>query len=141
MPAARRAPGRNAWSTNRKEGDVPELLSGLVDGKTCGAPIAMFIRNSDQHSRDYSGLKRTPRPSHADYTALVKYGGSYDVRGGGQFSGRLTAPQACAERYPPHSGNSEERRRQTVFHPAKHGVSHSGGVTALVLLDMLLENA
>ncbi len=93
---ARRAPGRNAWSTNRKEGDVPELLSGLVDGKTCGAPIAMFIRNSDQHSRDYSGLKRTPRPSHADYTALVKYGGSYDVRGGGQFSGRLTAPLCFA---------------------------------------------
>ena len=93
---ARRAPGQHAWSTNRKEGDVPEILSGLVEGKTCGAPIAMFIRNSDQHSRDYSGLKRTPRPSHADYTALVKYGDSYDIRGGGQFSGRLTAPLCFA---------------------------------------------
>ena len=93
---ARRAPGQNAWSTNRKEDDVPEVLSGLVEGKTCGAPVAMFIRNSDQHSRDYSGLKRTPRPSHADYPALVKYGGSYDVRGGGQFSGRLTAPLCFA---------------------------------------------
>ncbi len=93
---ARRAPGQNAWSTSRKESDRPEILSGLVDGKTCGAPVAMAIRNSDQHSRDYSGLKRTPRPSHADYTALVKFGSSYDIRGGGQFSGRLTAPLCFA---------------------------------------------
>ena len=93
---ARRAPGRNAWSTNRKEGDVPEVLSGLVEGRTCGAPVSMLIRNSDQHSRDYAGLKRTPRPSHADYTALIKYGDDYDIRGGGQFSGRLTAPLCFA---------------------------------------------
>lgn len=93
---ARRAPGRNAWSTNRQEGDVPEILSGLVEGRTCGAPIAAVIRNSGQHSRDYDGLKRTPRPSHADYTALVKYGEYYDIRGGGQFSGRLTAPLCFA---------------------------------------------
>lgn len=93
---ARRAPGQNAWSTPRKESDAPEILSGLVDGRTCGAPVAMVIRNGDQHSRDYAGLKRTPRPSHADYTALVKYGDSYDVRGGGQFSGRLTAPLCFA---------------------------------------------
>ena len=93
---ARRAPGRNAWSTNRKEGDVPEVLSGLVEGRTCGAPVSMLIRNSDQHSRDYAGLKRTPRPSHADYTAIIKYGGNYDIRGGGQFSGRLTAPLCFA---------------------------------------------
>ena len=93
---ARRAPGQNPWSTARREADSPEILSGLVDGRTCGAPVAMAIRNSDQHSRDYSGLKRTPRPSHADYTALVKYGGSYDIRGGGQFSGRLTAPLCFA---------------------------------------------
>ena len=87
---ARRAPGRNAWSTNRKEGDVPEVLSGLVEGRTCGAPVSMLIRNSDQHSRDYAGLKRTPRPS------LIKYGDDYDIRGGGQFSGRLTAPLCFA---------------------------------------------
>lgn len=93
---ARRAPGQNAWSTPRQESDTPEILSGLVDGRTCGAPIAMVIRNSDQHSGDYSGLKRTPRPSHADYAALVKYGDSYDIRGGGQFSGRLTAPLCFA---------------------------------------------
>ena len=93
---ARRAPGRNAWSTNRKESDTPEILSGLVEGRTCGAPVSMLIRNSDQHSRDYAGLKRTPRPSHADYTAIIKYGGNYDIRGGGQFSGRLTAPLCFA---------------------------------------------
>lgn len=93
---ARRAPGQNAWSTNRKESDIPEILSGLVEGRTCGAPVAAVIRNSDQHSRDYSGLQRTPRPSHADYTAVIKYGGNYDIRGGGQFSGRLTAPLCFA---------------------------------------------
>ena len=93
---ARRAPGQNAWSTPRKESDTPEILSGLVDGRTCGAPVAMVIRNGDQHSRDYSGLKRTPRPSHADYTAIIKYGENYDIRGGGQFSGRLTAPLCFA---------------------------------------------
>lgn len=94
---ARRAPGQNAWSTQRKESDQPEILSGLTDdGRTCGAPLAMRICNSGQHSKDYSGLKRTPRPSHADYTALVKYGDSYDIRGGGQFSGRLTAPLCFA---------------------------------------------
>ena len=93
---ARRAPGQNAWSTRRKESDEPEILSGLVEGRTCGAPLAMRICNSNQHSKDYSGLKRTPRPSHADYTALVKYGDSYDIRGGGQFSGRLTAPLCFA---------------------------------------------
>ena len=93
---ARRAPGRNGWSTPRKESDTPEILSGLVEGRTCGAPVAAGIRNSGQHSGDYAGLKRTPRPSHADYAAMVKYGDSYDVRGGGQFSGRLTAPLCFA---------------------------------------------
>ena len=93
---ARRAPGQNAWSTPRKESDTPEILSGLVDGRTCGAPVAMVIHNTNQHSKDYSGLKRTPRPSHADYTAIIKYGDDYDIRGGGQFSGRLTAPLCFA---------------------------------------------
>ena len=93
---ARRAPGQNAWSTNRRESDLPEILSGLVAGRTCGAPVAAVIRNSDQHSKDYSGLRRTPRPSHADYTAFIKWGNDYDIRGGGQFSGRLTAPLCFA---------------------------------------------
>lgn len=93
---ARRAPGRSAWSTPRRESDTPEVLSGLVDGRTCGAPVAAVIRNSNQRSKDYAGLRRTPRPSHADYTATIKYGDDYDIRGGGQFSGRLTAPLCLA---------------------------------------------
>ena len=93
---ARRAPGRTAWSTPRQESDAPEILSGLVEGRTCGAPVCAVIRNGDQRSRDYEGLRRTPRPSHADYTAWAKYGESYDIRGGGQFSGRLTAPLCFA---------------------------------------------
>ena len=93
---ARRAPGRDPWSTKRKEADAPEILSGMVDGVLCGAPLSAVIYNSDQHSKDYEGLRRTPRPSHADYTAWVKYGASYDIRGGGQFSGRLTAPLCFA---------------------------------------------
>ena len=93
---SRRAPGQNTWSTPRKERDTPEILSGLVEGRTCGAPVSMVIRNADQRSKDYSGLKRTPRPSHADYSAIIKYGNDYDVRGGGQFSGRLTAPLCFA---------------------------------------------
>jgi len=93
---ARRAPGKAKWATARKEADLPEIITGMVDGVTCGAPLTALIANSDQHSKDYSSLKRTPRPSHADYTALVKYGDSYDIRGGGQFSGRLTAPLCFA---------------------------------------------
>ena len=93
---ARRAPGTGAWSTARKEGDKPEFLSGLVQGKTCGAPLAAVIRNTNTRSGDYENLKDIPRPGHADYTAQVKYGGFQDVSGGGHFSGRLTAPLCIA---------------------------------------------
>ncbi|MBR2491625.1 MAG: chorismate synthase [Ruminiclostridium sp.] len=93
---ARRAPGTNDWSTTRKEGDVPEFLSGLADGVTCGAPLTALIRNTNTRSKDYSNLKDIPRPGHADYTAQVKYGGFQDVAGGGHFSGRLTAPLCIA---------------------------------------------
>ena len=92
----RRAPGRNAYSTSRKEEDRPEILSGIEDGYTCGAPIAALIRNNNARSKDYSNLYDCPRPGHADYTAHVKYGGFQDVRGGGHFSGRLTAPLCIA---------------------------------------------
>ncbi len=88
----RRAPGRNATSTPRKEADKPEFLCGIVNGVTTGAPITAIIRNSDQHSKDYEKLRYTPRPSHADFAAYRKYDGNNDVRGGGAFSGRLTAP-------------------------------------------------
>ncbi|MGN0135150.1 chorismate synthase [Anaerotignum sp.] len=92
----RRAPGRNAYSTPRKEGDVPRVVSGLFEGKTCGAPICAVIENTNTRSKDYDKLKDLPRPGHADYTAWVKYKGANDHRGGGHFSGRLTAPLCFA---------------------------------------------
>lgn len=92
----RRAPGNNDYSTKRKEADAPEFLSGLVDGTTCGAPILATIANTNCHSVDYEELKDIPRPSHADFTAQVKYKGFQDVSGGGHFSGRLTAPLCVA---------------------------------------------
>ena len=92
----RRAPGQNDWSTPRKEEDQPECLAGLLDGYTCGAPIAAVIHNKNTRSGDYANLKDCPRPGHADYTAQIKYGGFQDAAGGGHFSGRLTAPLCIA---------------------------------------------
>lgn len=92
----RRAPGRNAYSTPRKEGDIPRVVSGLFEGKTCGAPICAIIENTNTRSKDYDKLKDLPRPAHADFTAWVKYKGANDHRGGGHFSGRLTAPLCFA---------------------------------------------
>ncbi len=92
----RRAPGQNDYSTPRKEADQPEYLSGLVDGFTCGAPIAAVIYNKNTRSGDYDDLKDCPRPGHADLTAQIKYGGHQDSAGGGHFSGRLTAPLCIA---------------------------------------------
>jgi len=92
----RRAPGSNSWSTPRKEGDVPKVLSGLVNGRTCGAPLCAVIENTNTRPGDYEKLKTVPRPGHADYTAQVKYQGFQDVAGGGHFSGRLTAPLVFA---------------------------------------------
>ena len=92
----RRAPGQNDYSTPRREEDRPEFLSGVLDGHTCGAPLAAIIRNTNTRSGDYSNLKDCPRPGHADYTAQVKYGGCQDAAGGGHFSGRLTAPLCIA---------------------------------------------
>lgn len=92
----RRAPGQNEYSTARREADEPEFLSGIVDSHTCGAPIAAIIRNTNTRSSDYDPFHDTPRPSHADYTADVKYMGFQDRAGGGHFSGRLTAPLCIA---------------------------------------------
>lgn len=92
----RRAPGQNATSTPRKEADLPQFLSGLVDNVTCGAPLAALIENTNTRSQDYAQLRDKPRPGHADFTAQVKYGGYQDVAGGGHFSGRLTAPLCIA---------------------------------------------
>jgi len=92
----RRAPGQSDISTARTENDAPEILSGLAGGVTCGAPLAIIIRNGDARSADYHELRDIPRPSHADYAAHIKYGGHQDVAGGGHFSGRLTAPLCAA---------------------------------------------
>lgn len=93
---ARRKPGKSPLSTARKEADAPIFLSGLENGVTCGFPLCAMIENGDQHSSDYSELQDKPRPSHADYTARVKWAGHADMRGGGHFSGRLTAPLCIA---------------------------------------------
>ena len=92
----RRAPGQNDWSTPRREEDRPEFLAGILDGYSCGAPIAAVIHNKNTRSGDYANLKDCPRPGHADYTAQCKYGGFQDAAGGGHFSGRLTAPLCIA---------------------------------------------
>ena len=92
----RRAPGRNNLSTARKEPDRPKFLSGLKENISCGAPICAVIENKDTRSADYNTLRDVPRPGHADYTAFIKWQGAADMRGGGQFSGRLTAPLCIA---------------------------------------------
>lgn len=91
-----RAPGSSPLATKRREADTVEFFSGVVDGKTVGTSVCALIRNADTHSSDYTSLKNKPRPSHADFPATVKYGENYDLRGGGQFSGRLTAPICIA---------------------------------------------
>ena len=86
-----RKPGQNLISTQRKEGDIVEVLSGIFRGFTTGAPITMLIWNADQKSKDYENLKTKLRPGHSDYPAMMKYNQYNDHRGGGRFSGRLTA--------------------------------------------------
>lgn len=93
---ARRAPGRAKFSTSRKETDSPVVLSGLLDGVTCGAPLGVMIENTNTRSQDYDNLRLTPRPAHSDYAAAVRYNGFNDIAGGGHFSGRLTAPLCFA---------------------------------------------
>lgn len=92
----RRAPGKDKTATPRLEKDIPHILSGMLDNVTTGAPLAMVIENTNTKSGDYSNLMTVPRPSHSDYPAYVKYGGNNDIRGGGHFSGRLTAPLVFA---------------------------------------------
>lgn len=92
----RRAPGNNEFSTPRKEDDEFEILSGFFEGRTTGTPLCAVIYNKDKKSKDYAKLKNIMRPSHGDYTGYVKYNGFNDYRGGGHFSGRLTAPLVFA---------------------------------------------
>ena len=92
----RRAPGRDETATTRREADTAHVVSGIVEGCTCGAPIAIIIGNTNTRSRDYDELRSVPRPGHADWPAALKYRRSNDVSGGGHFSGRLTAPLCAA---------------------------------------------
>ncbi len=87
----RRSPGKGPVSTTRRERDRLEIVSGIIGGRATGGPIVGLVRNSDTDSSAYDAFKRVPRPGHADYPAMVKYGGHHDHRGGGQFSGRMTA--------------------------------------------------
>ncbi|MCC5893941.1 MAG: chorismate synthase [Alkalibacterium sp.] len=89
---ARRAPGSSELTTPRKEKDLPEILSGFLDGKTTGAPLTAIIRNTNTRSKDYSLLKDVMRPGQADYPGRMRYKGHNDHRGSGHFSGRITAP-------------------------------------------------
>ena len=91
-----RAPGNLDISTKRSEPDKVEFISGVVNGKTVGTSVCAVIQNTDTISKDYSSLVGKPRPSHADYPATVKYGENYDLRGSGQFSGRMTASLCIA---------------------------------------------
>jgi chorismate synthase len=93
---SRRAPKPDGLSTSRREADQVHILSGLFEGKTTGTPLTLVIQNSDQHSTDYESLRYTPRPSHGDYAGFIQSKGNLDYRGGGHFSGRLTAPLVAA---------------------------------------------
>ncbi|MCI9587953.1 MAG: chorismate synthase [Oscillospiraceae bacterium] len=93
---ARRAPGNSPLSTARREADVPRILSGVFEGRTTGAPLCAVIENTNTRSGDYADLRVCPRPSHGDYAGFVASKGCLDYRGGGHFSGRLTAPLVFA---------------------------------------------
>ncbi len=96
LQMGRRAPGKDKAATPRKEADTPIILSGMLENTTTGAPLCAIIENTNTRSTDYSNLMTLPRPSHSDYPAYIKYQGFNDIRGGGHFSGRLTAPLVFA---------------------------------------------
>lgn len=92
LQMSRRAPGKDKTATPRLEKDIPQVLSGLLDNTTTGAPLCAVIENTNTRSGDYGNIMSCPRPGHADYTGNIRYGGFNDISGGGHFSGRLTAP-------------------------------------------------
>ncbi len=128
----RRKPSDKASSTKRRESDEFEILSGVLNGVTTGAPICAMTKNSDQHSSDYDLFRDIPRPSHADYTGSVRYNGFNDIRGGGHFSGRLTAPLVFAGAL-----CKQYLEKSNIFVNAKiHSV---GGVSDADKIDALFE--
>lgn len=130
----RRAPGRDKTATTRREADTAHLIAGVIDGHTSGAPIAGIIQNTNTRSKDYSGLRRTPRPGHADYAARIKYGNWHDVAGGGHFSGRLTAPLCIA------GGIALQALRTQGIEIMAH-VAQVGGISDLPMDDMVYRPA
>jgi chorismate synthase len=134
---ARRAPKKDGTTTPRGEKDLPQIMSGVLNERTTGAPLCAMIQNTDTRSKDYSNLAKLPRPGHADYTGAMRYQGFNDVRGGGHFSGRLTAPLCFAGAV---CGQILERRGiYTGAHIASiHGINddmfHSTKVTKSDLL-------
>ena len=134
----RRAPGRNLLSTQRQEKDAFRIQSGVFEGRTTGTPLCALIPNSDSHSTDYSILKDNMRPGHADYSGRIKYKGFNDYRGGGHFSGRLTAPLCFAGAV---CGQILERRGiYTGAHIASvHGISDDAFSRTKVTKEDILE--
>ena len=130
----RRAPGRDKTATARREADTAHLIAGVVDGHTTGAPIAGIIENTNTRSKDYSGLRRTPRPGHADYAARIKYGNFHDVAGGGHFSGRLTAPLCIA-------GGIAIQALETQGVKVMAHIAQVGGTSDLPMDDMTYREA
>ena len=130
----RRAPGRDETATKRHEADAAHIIAGVVDGHTTGAPIAAIIENTNTRSKDYSELRRKPRPGHADFPARVKYHNMHDVAGGGHFSGRLTAPLCIAGGIALQA--LEARGIQVMAH-----VAQIGGISDLPMDDMVYREA
>ncbi len=130
----RRAPGRDETATKRREADAAHIIAGVVDGHTTGAPIAAIIENTNTRSKDYSELRRKPRPGHADFPARVKYHNMHDVAGGGHFSGRLTAPLCIAGGIALQA--LEARGIQVMAH-----VAQIGGISDLPMDDMVYREA
>lgn len=96
LQMARRAPGKDKTATPRLEKDLPKVMSGMLNNITTGAPLCAVIENTNTRSDDYGDLLTKPRPGHSDYPGFVRYNGCNDIRGGGHFSGRLTAPLVFA---------------------------------------------